>query len=97
MSESTPQKKTIRSQQSIGVKSFYPNSTPLSVNIKYARILNIEEEPLSPINQIFLNFEKLKQIQHKNLCKFIDIVSGKHGILLLIKYNKYNKSINNIV
>jgi hypothetical protein len=82
-SESVPQiaKKTIRSTQTFGIKSFYPNVFPLSVHINHhsTNLTTGGEEYLSPIQQIYANFEKLKQIQHKNLCKYVDIITGKHG------------------
>jgi hypothetical protein len=81
-SESVPQiaKKTIRSTQTFGIKSFYPNVQPLSViNNSAANVSLGGEEHLSPIQQIYVNFEKLKQIQYKNLCKYVDIITGKHG------------------
>lgn len=76
MSES-PAKKKERPKLCIGVKHFYLSTPPLSVNIKSQEI--DEEKTFS--NFVTASFEKLKSIQHQNLCQYIDLVLADHGMI----------------
>ena len=52
------------------------STPPLSLNITSTEAA--EERAFS--NFVVASFEKLKSIQHPNLCQYIDIVLANHGL-----------------
>ena len=64
-----------RPTQCLGVKHFFMKTPPLCVFIKSGEIP--EDKAFS--NFLLSAFEKLKTIQHPNLCQYIDLIVNDHG------------------
>ena len=59
----------------LGVKHFFMSTPSLSINISSAEAA----EERAVYNFVAASFEKLKSVQHANLCQYIDVVLADHG------------------
>jgi hypothetical protein len=57
---------------SVGIKTFFAKKPKPFIKPTSKKVV-------IPTNHIVGRFQSLKDLSHPNLCKYIDIVKGKHG------------------
>jgi len=64
----------------------------LGINAFFAKSRNYSKKSTTPAHAIMGRFQKLKSLQHRHLCYYIDIIKGKHGSSLIIFFTSYFES-----
>ena len=67
----------------IGITTFFASAHPTDT-------CGTNGLPLTPNSvRVLGKFQKLKILKHSNICQYIDVIRGKHGM-----YNRYGTRIN---